>query len=92
MNVTAVSKVVNDFVHMVEEYINEGKSLCISGEYKVSHFIISVIPDLIKVDKGIYFEGEGLIINISGMYEIEYDEFEEMYIIENEGSKYYFAK
>lgn len=81
-----------NFIYMMEKSVNE-RELLISGETKCTHFINTVVPDKMRIDEeGIYLEAGDMVIDIREDFEVEYDEYEEMYIITcQDSTKYYFS-
>lgn len=82
-----------NFISMMEKSIEDERELLISGETKYTHFINTVVPDKIRIDEEeIYLEAGDMIIDIREDYKVEYDEYEEMYIITcQDNTKYYFG-
>ena len=82
-----------NFISMMERSVESERELLVSGETKCTHFINTVVPDKMRVDEeGIYLEAGDMVIDIREDFEVEYDEYEEMYIITcQDSTKYYFS-
>ena len=81
---------IKKFVEMINIKIEEEESLTIGMEYGSVTMFNSIIPDSINIDHGIYLKGEWLELHFPEDCEIEYDDFEEEYIIKYNDMFFYF--
>ena len=82
---------INSFVEMVEEKIEEGNLLTIGMVYGKFNIMDSIVPDFISVDSNIHIKGEWMDMIIPANCEIIYDEFEEEYVFKYNSMTLYFS-
>ena len=81
----------NNFLKMVNEKIEGEEMLTVAMECNGVHIMDSITPDVAYIDDSIYITGGWFSLNIDGDFEIDYDDYEDEYIVRCGDTAFYFS-